>query len=59
MFDRGVEEEIKKLGAEISRIYFDAKHELIQAQDSHGERFTAAARTVRAFWKKVQSSQTP
>lgn len=57
MLDLGVEEEIKKLGLEISGIYFDAKRELIQAQDSHAKRFAAAARTVRAFWKKIESSR--
>jgi hypothetical protein len=51
-----VEQEIEKLGPEVSRIYFDAKHELATCQDSHSERFAAAARIVRSFWKKIRSS---
>jgi hypothetical protein len=51
-----VEEEIVKLGPEVSRVYFDAKETLTTAQDSRSERFSAAARIVRAFWKRVVST---
>jgi hypothetical protein len=48
-----VEEEIVKLGPEVSKIYFDAKETLTTSQDSRSERFSAAAKIVRAFWKRV------
>ena len=51
-----VEKEIVKLGPEVSKIYFDAKETLTTAQDSRNERFSAAARIVRAFWKRVVST---
>jgi hypothetical protein len=50
-----VEDEIAKLGAGVSEIYFSAKHELASMQDSRSERFSRAARIVRAFWKRVGS----
>jgi hypothetical protein len=49
-----IEEEIKNLGPEVSKIYFDAKAELINAQDSRSDRFANAARIVRAFWKRLR-----
>jgi hypothetical protein len=52
-----VEDEIAKLGPEVSKIYFDAKNEITSAQDSRCERFSAAARIVRAFWKRVGSAE--
>jgi mRNA-degrading endonuclease RelE of RelBE toxin-antitoxin system len=52
-----VEKEIEKLDPEISKIYFDAKHEMLNANDSRSERFTAAARIVRAFWKRISANQ--
>src|ERR1700730_5039122 len=52
-----VEDEITKLGDEISKIYFNAKHELASIQDSRSEQFSRAAKIVRAFWKRVGSSQ--
>jgi hypothetical protein len=52
-----VDDEIAKLGDEISEIYFNAKHDLASIQDSRSERFSRAARIVRAFWKRVGSSQ--
>ena len=52
-----LEDEIEKLGPEVSKIYFDAKQELTTAQDSHTERFATAARIVRAFWKRMISSR--
>jgi hypothetical protein len=52
-----VEEEIVKLGSEVSGIYFQAKETLTQLQDSRSERFSAAARIVRAFWKRVVSTR--
>jgi hypothetical protein len=52
-----VENEIAKLGDEVSEIYFNAKHELASMQDSSSERFSRAARIVRAFWKRVESPQ--
>jgi hypothetical protein len=55
MCAKKLEEEIEKLGPEVSKIYFDAKHELTTAQDSHTERFATAARIVRAFWKRISS----
>jgi hypothetical protein len=57
MCDPDVEKQIENLGPEVSRIYFDAKHELVHAQDSHSERFAAAARVVRAFWKRIRSTR--
>jgi hypothetical protein len=47
-----VEEEIVKLGSEVSGIYFQAKETLTQLQDSRSERFSAAARIVRGFLEK-------
>jgi mRNA-degrading endonuclease RelE of RelBE toxin-antitoxin system len=52
-----VEKEIEKLDPEISKIYFDAKHEMLNANDSRCERFSAAARIVRAFWKRISANQ--
>jgi hypothetical protein len=52
-----VEDEIAKLGPEASEIYFDAKNDLASMQDSRSERFSRAARIVRAFWKRVGSNQ--
>ena len=52
-----VEDEIVKLGGELSEIYFHAKHELARMQDSSSERFSTAASIVRAFWKRVGSAQ--
>jgi hypothetical protein len=52
-----VEDEIAKLGPEVSKIYFDAKDVITSAQDSSSERFSAAARIVRAFWKRVGSAK--
>jgi uncharacterized protein (UPF0335 family) len=52
---RKVEDEIKKLGTEVSKIYFDAKDELANAQDSRNERSTTAARIVRAFRKRLEN----
>ncbi len=52
MYASDLEKEIQKLDPQVSKIYFEAKHELIHAQDSHNERFASAARIVRAFWKK-------
>jgi hypothetical protein len=51
MCKRKIEQEIEDLGPETSKIYFDAKRELITLQDSTHERFDIAARIVRAFWK--------
>jgi len=51
-----VEDEIVKLGGELSEIYFHAKHELARMQDSISERFSTAASLVRAFWKRVGSA---
>jgi len=51
-----VEDEIAKLGPEVSEIYFDAKNDLASMQDSRNERFSRAARIVRAFWKRVGST---
>jgi hypothetical protein len=50
-----VEDEIEKLGPEVSNIYFDAKEALTDEQDSRSERFSAAAQIVRAFWKRIVS----
>lgn len=49
------EEEIEKLGPELSQIYFYAKAELAKAQDSRSERFNTAGRIVRAFWRRLMS----
>jgi hypothetical protein len=50
-----VEQEIEKLDPEASRVYFEAKEILINTKDSNSERFAAAARIVRVFWKRVSS----
>ena len=52
MCTANVEEEIEKLGPEVSKIYFDAKETLATSQDSDSERFSRAAKIVRAFWKR-------
>jgi hypothetical protein len=52
-----VEDEIAKLGGELSEVYFRAKNELARMQDSSSERFSTAALIVRAFWKRVGSPQ--
>jgi hypothetical protein len=52
-----IEREIEKLDPEVSKIYFDAKHELLNTHDSRSERFSAAARIVRAFWKRISANQ--
>jgi len=46
-----VEELIAKLEPEVSKIYFEAKAVLANAEDSTTEQFSVAARIVRAFWK--------
>jgi hypothetical protein len=56
MCTSNVEEEIEKLGPEVSKIYFYAKAELVNAQDSRSDRFANAARIVRAFWKRIIST---
>jgi hypothetical protein len=48
-----VEEDIEKLGPEVSKIYFEAKETLATSQDSRSERFSVAARIVRAFWRRA------
>jgi hypothetical protein len=53
MCSPNVEEQIARLDPEVSKIYFDAKAELANAQDSHSERFASAARIVRAFWRRL------
>jgi hypothetical protein len=53
-----VEEEIKKLGPDVSKVYFEAKEELAKSQDSRSERFSFAARIVRAFWNKFHTRKT-
>jgi hypothetical protein len=57
MCSSDTDDEIKKLGPEISKIYFDAKEVLATSQDSKSEQFSAAARIVRAFWKRVASNR--
>jgi len=52
MYASSVEDEIAKLGDEVSEIYFDSKHELVSLQDSRSERFSRAAKIIRAFWKR-------
>jgi hypothetical protein len=51
-----IEDDIEKLGPEVSKIYFDAKAELVNEQDSRSDRFAHAARIVRAFWKRLRSA---
>jgi hypothetical protein len=58
MYTPDVEEEIKKLEPELSKIYFKAKEELTKSQDSRSERFSFAARIVKAFWKRVHALKT-
>lgn len=48
-----VEKDIEKLGPEVSKIYFEAKQALATSQDSRTERFSVAARIVRAFWRRA------
>jgi hypothetical protein len=47
---------ITDLDPEVSKIYFDAKDVLVNTKDSNDERLSAAARIVRAFWKRVTST---
>lgn len=47
-----IEEQIAKMDPEVSKIYFDAKNQLITEQDSSSEQFASAARIVQAFWKR-------
>jgi hypothetical protein len=47
-----VEDEIEKLGPGVSKIYFEAKEVLATLHDSRSERFSSAARIVRAFWNR-------
>jgi hypothetical protein len=49
-----IENEIEKLSPEVSKIYFDAKADLVNEQDSRSDRFDHAARIVRAFWKRLR-----
>lgn len=53
-----VEDLIADLDPEESKIYFDAKGVLVNAKDSNNERFSAAARVIRAFWKRVAIQST-
>jgi hypothetical protein len=53
-----VEKQIVKLGPEASAIYFAAKNSLVSARDSRSEQFSAAAQTVKAFWKMVLQMET-
>jgi len=57
MSTSSVDDEIAKLGGELSEIYFNAKHELARMQDSSCEQFSAAAVIVRAFWKRVGANR--
>jgi hypothetical protein len=57
MSTSSVDDEIAKLGGELSEIYFHAKHELARMQDSSSEGFSEAALIVRAFWKRVGSAR--
>jgi hypothetical protein len=47
-----IEKQIAKMDPEVSRIYFDAKNQLVTEQDSSSEQFASAARIVKAFWKR-------
>jgi hypothetical protein len=58
MYVPNVEKQIVKLGPETSRIYFSAKDSLVSARDSRSEQFSAAAETVKAFWKMVLQMET-
>jgi hypothetical protein len=53
-----VEEEIKKLGPELSMVYFEAKEELAKSQDSPQPTILLPARLVRAFWNKFHPRKT-
>ena len=53
MGDHNVEQEIENLDPEVSKVYFDAKRELINSQNSRTERFARAAKIVRMFWKML------
>jgi hypothetical protein len=53
-----VEKQILKLGPQASTIYFAAKDSLVNARDSRSEQFSAAAQTVKAFWKMVLQMET-
>ena len=48
-----VEKQIEKLGLQASTTYFAAKDSLVNARDSRSEQFSAAAQTVKDFWKMV------
>lgn len=45
-----IEQQIEKLDPKVSKIYFDAKHDLVNGHESYSEAFANAAQIVRAFW---------
>ena len=53
MHASNVEKQIVKLGPQASTTYFAAKNSLVNARDSRSEQFSAAAQTVKDFWKMV------
>ena len=55
MGSHDIEKQIAELDPEVSKIYFEAKNELIATQDSTSERFAHAARIVKTFWKRVRA----
>jgi hypothetical protein len=52
------EDRIAQLDPVVSQIYFDAKAELVNAQDSRTGTFAAAARVVRVFWRAFKSNNS-
>lgn len=52
-----IEKQIAKMDPEVSKIYFDAKNQLVTEQDSSSEQFASAARIVQAFWRFLTRRQ--
>jgi HJR/Mrr/RecB family endonuclease len=52
-----IERRIAKMDPEVSKIYYDAKRVLETVEDTESEEFLAAARIVKAFWKRAMRSR--
>jgi hypothetical protein len=50
-----IEQELEKLGPDARRLYLEAKETIVTTMDSNCEKFAAASRIVRAFWKRILS----
>jgi hypothetical protein len=50
-----IELELEKLGPDAKHLYLEAKETMVNTMDSNCERFAAASRIVRAFWRRILS----